>query len=362
MREADHSGSDGVGDLDGRAADLRVVVVAGRATHAVVRTSLHQMTNLHLGGSRGDLDSVRRAIHAAGGDLGCDSGRHHHDAVFVADHDKLNHRTRVQSFEEAMGKLAAANPNDTEAAILHALVTSANFNPADKTYANQLKAARILEPLFQAQPDHPGVAHYLIHSYDYPPIAKHGVAAARKYAGIAPDAPHAQHMPSHIFTRLGYWEESIAANRASAKAGGEATYDSRHATDYMVYAHLRLSDKPTMGSVTAGERAADSVELARIAFGGDLAVRTVMTSLINASSPLVWDATMLDAAETYALANQACIITPFILAGAMAASATGLVPVAKAVDLVAQLRGHTTGYAIPTFVVDAPSGGGSVSG
>ncbi len=140
-----------------------------------------------------------------------------------------------------MGKLAARYPEDTEAAIFHALVTSANFNPTDKTYANQLKAARILEPLFTAQPDHPGVAHYLIHSYDYPPIAKHGVEAARKYAGIAPDAPHALHMPSHIFTRLGHWQDSIAANRASARAAATTEFDGHHASDYMVYAHLQLA-------------------------------------------------------------------------------------------------------------------------
>ena len=160
---------------------------------------------------------------------------------FVRDHDKLDHRTRLQRFEDAMGTLAAQHPDDTEASILHALVTSANFNPADKSYGNQLKAARMLEPIFKAQPDHPGVAHYLIHSYDYPPIVHHGVEAARKYASIAPDAPHALHMPSHIFTRLGLWQESIEANRASAKAAGDATFDGHHGHDYMVYAHLQLA-------------------------------------------------------------------------------------------------------------------------
>jgi hypothetical protein len=161
--------------------------------------------------------------------------------AFVSDHGKADHRTRLQRFEDAMGTLAAKHPADTEAAVLHALVTSANFNPADKSYGNQLKAAQLLEPIFKAQPDHPGVAHYLIHSYDYPPIAKHGVEAARKYASIAPDAPHALHMPSHVFTRLGLWQESIDANRASAKAAGDATFDGHHGHDYMVYAHLQLA-------------------------------------------------------------------------------------------------------------------------
>jgi hypothetical protein len=162
-------------------------------------------------------------------------------AAFVRDHDKLDHRTRLQAYDEAMAQLAARYPDDKEAAILSALVTSANFNPADKTYANQLKAARILEPLAKSDPDHPGVAHYLIHSYDYPAIAKHGVEAAKLYAKIAPDAAHALHMPSHIFTRLGLWRESIEANRASAKTAGDATFDGHHAHDYMVYAHLQLA-------------------------------------------------------------------------------------------------------------------------
>ncbi len=161
-------------------------------------------------------------------------------AVFVRDHDKIDHKSRLQGFEQAMGKLAASYSDDTEASILSALMTSASFVPTDKTYANQFKAAKILEPLFAAQPDHPGVAHYLIHTYDYPPIAEHGLEAARSYAKIAPDAPHALHMPSHVFTRLGYWSESIEANQAAAAAAGGATFDGHHASDYMAYAYLQL--------------------------------------------------------------------------------------------------------------------------
>jgi hypothetical protein len=184
------------------------------------------------------------------------------DAViaFVRDRDSLDHRTRLLAFEAAMGGVAARYPDDTEAAILHALVTSANFNPADKTYANQLRATRILEPLFTARPDHPGVAHYLIHSYDYPPIAKHGVEAARKYAGIAPDAPHALHMPSHIFTRLGLWQDSIAANRASAKAASPTEFDAHHAADYMVYAHLQLAQDQAARQAMNHSLAANTVD------------------------------------------------------------------------------------------------------
>ena len=165
------------------------------------------------------------------------------DAVFafVRDHEKVDHRTRLQAYDEAMAQLAARYPDDKEAVILSALVTSANFNPADKTYANQLKAARVLEPLAKSDPDHPGVAHYLIHSYDYPAIAKHGVEAAKLYSKIAPDSPHAVHMPSHIFTRLGHWRESIDSNRWSSRTASEDTFDAHHAHDYMVYAHLQLA-------------------------------------------------------------------------------------------------------------------------
>ncbi len=125
-------------------------------------------------------------------------------------------------------------------------------SPADKTYANQLKGAAILEPIWQRQPQHPGVAHYLIHLYDYPAIADKGLPAALRYSKIAPNAPHAQHMPSHIFTRVGYWKESIAANLASvraAKASKEGG-DQLHGQDYLVYAYLQLGqDKKARGVV-----------------------------------------------------------------------------------------------------------------
>ena len=124
------------------------------------------------------------------------------------------------------------------------------LNPNDKTYANQLKAAGILEKVFAEQPNHPGVAHYLIHSYDFPPIAQKGLPAAQAYAAIAPAAPHALHMPSHIFTRVGAWQDSIDSNRASARAAQEAlkqrhhdglrSYEALHAYDYMMYAYMQL--------------------------------------------------------------------------------------------------------------------------
>jgi tetratricopeptide (TPR) repeat protein len=161
-------------------------------------------------------------------------------AVFYKDHDKLNHRARVKALEDAMAQVSSRYPDDKEAAILYGLIVSVNFDPADRTYSNQLKAAKILEPIFVQQPEHPGAAHYLIHSYDYPPIAQHGIEAAKRYSKIAPDAPHAQHMPSHIFTRVGAWRDSVESNRVSAKVDADRTWNSPHAYDYMVYAHLQL--------------------------------------------------------------------------------------------------------------------------
>jgi hypothetical protein len=120
--------------------------------------------------------------------------------TFYADADKLDHRTRALAYEKAMDQLQARYPDDHEAAIFHALALLATAPPNDKTYVNQKKAGAILEPLFIEQPEHPGIAHYIIHAYDYPPLAQRALDAARRYAEIAPDSPHALHMPSHIFT------------------------------------------------------------------------------------------------------------------------------------------------------------------
>jgi len=133
------------------------------------------------------------------------------------------------------------NPKDQEAAIFCALALVATTAPEDKTYENQRKAAAILEPVFAAHPDHPGAAHYLIHAYDNPVLAAQGVAAARAYSRIAPDMPHALHRPSHIFTRLGLWEDSISSNLAAAAARRHGDPGEEfHALDYLVYAYLQL--------------------------------------------------------------------------------------------------------------------------
>jgi tetratricopeptide (TPR) repeat protein len=162
--------------------------------------------------------------------------------AFYKDSDKIDHHTRALAYEHAMEQLYAQYPEDREAAIFYALALRANAPPSDKTYADQKRASTILEAIFAEQPDHPGLAHYIIHCDDYPSLASQALYAARRYAQIAPDAPHALHMPSHIFTRLGLWQESIHSNLASAAAARKQGLagDELHATDYLVYAYLQI--------------------------------------------------------------------------------------------------------------------------
>lgn len=168
--------------------------------------------------------------------------------LLFKDWQNTDFRPRALAYEQALGELAAQHPEDVEAQILYALALNITASPADKTFANQLKAAGILEPLLQQYPNHPGVAHYLIHTYDYAELAERGLPAARLYGGIAPSVPHALHMPSHIFSRVGLWPEMVAADRSSylaAKAElkektlGIGAYDALHAMDYMVFGHLQ---------------------------------------------------------------------------------------------------------------------------
>jgi tetratricopeptide (TPR) repeat protein len=157
------------------------------------------------------------------------------------DNATVDQRTRTLAYEKAMEQLAAKHPDDVEARIFYALSLDQTALPTDKTYANQLKAAAILEKEFARQPDHPGLAHYIIHSFDVPPLAPRALTAARRYAKIAPAAPHALHMPSHTFTRVGSWQESIDTNIASAAAARKdgAASEELHALDYQVYAYLQ---------------------------------------------------------------------------------------------------------------------------
>jgi tetratricopeptide (TPR) repeat protein len=168
--------------------------------------------------------------------------------------DPTTHRARMERYEQAMAGLHQRFPDDPEVAIHYALALVMVAPPTDKTYARQLRAAEILEREWVRQPQHPGVAHYLIHTYDTPALAGRGVAAAEKYAGIAADAPHALHMPSHIFTRVGRWEDSIEANRRSAETARarEAIFDEIHALDYMVYGYLQTGQPEAARQVVEG--------------------------------------------------------------------------------------------------------------
>jgi hypothetical protein len=162
-------------------------------------------------------------------------------ADFFKDSDHTPHPVRAKAYQKAMEQAAHSNPRDTETQVFYALSLLATAPPEDRTHANQKLAASILEPIYQAHPDHPGVAHYLIHAYDSGELAAQGVAAARAYSKIAPSAPHALHMPSHIFTRLGLWDDSIASNnaaRAAAHSQGDVG-EELHAMDYLTYAYLQ---------------------------------------------------------------------------------------------------------------------------
>jgi len=189
---------------------------------------------------RAGAEHIRRAVEIRAGSL---RERQFIDALaeYYRDAPQDAPVVRAQRYARAMADVARSNPDDPEARIFYALALIATASPADRTHANQKQAAGILEPLFHQQPQHPGLAHYLIHAYDSAELAPRGLAAARAYSTIAPSAPHALHMPSHIFTRLGLWEDSIASNRAARAAAHEQgdLGEELHAMDYLTYAYLQ---------------------------------------------------------------------------------------------------------------------------
>ena len=158
-------------------------------------------------------------------------------SAYFRDHDKRPVNARLAAYNDAMGQLAQRYPDDYEAQAFYALTLQASASPSDTTYANQLKSVAILEKLYEQNPQHPGVTHFIIHAYDYHPLAEKGIPAARRYASIAPAVPHARHMPSHIYSMVGLWEESIASNASAI----EIQPDYYHAADFSVYAHLQLA-------------------------------------------------------------------------------------------------------------------------
>ncbi|HZW78943.1 MAG TPA: hypothetical protein VFF50_00610, partial [Candidatus Deferrimicrobiaceae bacterium] len=167
-------------------------------------------------------------------------------AAFYSDSKKLDHEARAKAYSDAMKNVYETYPDDHEAAVFYALSLLASEPPEDATFANRRQAAAILEKLFATEPDHPGVAHYLIHAYDKPQLAQLGLPAARRYAQVAPASPHALHMPSHIFARVGFWQDDINSNLASIAAtrktaamhmGGEG--HQFHAMDFLFYAYMQ---------------------------------------------------------------------------------------------------------------------------
>ncbi len=225
-------------------------VLAADSTCAMAQwgIALSRWTNPMAAGLRSStaLEGGRRAAAAATrlGERASVRERDYIDAVgkLYTDYERTTQAARVGAYARAMAGVAARNPSDTEAKIFYAIALVAAAPPSDKSYGNQLKAGAILEPLWVEQPDHPGLAHYIIHAYDVPALAAHAESAAERYADIAPAAAHALHMPSHTFTRLGLWQKSVNTNlRSMAAAAREsAVGEQLHASDYAVYAYLQM--------------------------------------------------------------------------------------------------------------------------
>lgn len=212
------------------------------------------MSHFHGLWHNGDMAAGREALRKAQEIAAANSGttareRAYIDALAeVYKDDGQDEYAHAVAFEQKMAAVQAFYPKDSEAAILHALSLDVSAPKTDKTFSNQRKCGEILEPIFIKQPNHPGIAHYIIHCYDNPVLAEKAVGAARKYASIAPASAHANHMPSHIFTRVGYWDESIQSNLRSAElarqaeptsSNGEARDQRLHALDYLEYAYLQ---------------------------------------------------------------------------------------------------------------------------
>ena len=222
--------------------------------------ALSRWTNPMAAGLRAPaaLEQGRRAATTAArlGEKATAREREYIGAVgqLYADYEHAPQAARVAAYEQAMAGVAAHNPADTEAQIFHAIALVAAAPPTDKSYANQLKAGAILEALWAKEPNHPGLAHYIIHAYDVPSLAPQAKAAAERYADIAPSAAHALHMPSHTFTRVGLWQESVNTNlRSIAAADRESAIgELLHASDYAVYAYLQMRQDAAAKKIVDG--------------------------------------------------------------------------------------------------------------
>lgn len=261
--------------------------------------------------------------------------------ILFSSSDVTTQRQRVLDYEKAMGRLSVANKNDVEARIFWALSIAQAASPTDKTYARNLQAAEMLEPMFKQMPNHPGLAHYIIHSYDVPMLAPKALGAARSYAGIAPVVPHALHMPSHTFTRVGYWKESVDSNAKSAEVAEKTNGigEAMHARDYMTYAYLQ------MGMDTqAKENVGHAIRLASMGGGAQGAAGAGPNTFALAAIPARYAMERQQWAEAAALEPRPAPNTPYTEAithfvRAIGAARAGRpVDAAKDVERLAALR------------------------
>ena len=235
----------------------------------VAMTYFHQLWEPYLAPE--DVPRGRLEIEKAKRLGGSERGRGFIEAlnIIYTNADSLPYGERATAYTLAMGKLAERYPDDIECQVFYALALIATASPKDNTHANEKKAATLLEPLFQKYPQHPGIPHYLIHACDNSEMADRGVAAARAYSQIAPSAPHALHMPSHIYTRLGIWEDSIASNlaaRSAAHAQGDVG-EELHAMDYLTYAYLQLGRDAEAAGVLRDLRAMNGLHAGEFKVG-----------------------------------------------------------------------------------------------
>jgi len=255
-------------------------------------------------------------------------------AILFSSNDVTNQRQRVLDYEKAMGRLSVANKGDVEAKIFWALSVAQAASPTDKTYARNLQAAEMLEPLTKQMPTHPGIAHYIIHAYDVPVLAPKALPAARSYAGIAPVVPHALHMPSHTFTRVGYWKESVDSNVKSADIAEKTNGigEAMHARDYMTYAFLQ------MGMDTqAKENVGHAIRLASMGGGAQGAAGAGPNTFALAAIPARYAMERQQWAEAAALEPRPAPNTPYTEAITHFVRAIGAARAGRPVDAAADI-------------------------
>jgi len=254
--------------------------------------------------------------------------------ILFSSNDVTNQRQRVLDYEKAMGRVSVANKADVEARIFWALAVAQAASPTDKTFARNLQAAEMLEPMYKQMPNHPGIAHYIIHTYDVPALAQKALPAARAYADIAPVVPHALHMPSHTFTRVGFWKESVSTNTRSA-AEAEKTNgigEAMHARDYMTYAFLQ------MGMDTqAKENVGHAVRLASLSGGTQGAAGAGPNTFALAAIPARYAMERGQWAEAAALEARPAPNTPYTEAITHFVRAIGAARAGRPVDAAADV-------------------------